>query len=312
MFKLMIQFIQVAKTQNVTQAANNLCLSQPTLSHNMQKLEEKLGSKLFNRHSKGITLTSSGELLYEQAKMMQNLYENTLNKLEKNKLRHQTELKIGCGDAWWHLFIRDSVQDFRDTYPHSNISIDVGNHLQLMNLLLSDEISIFVGHEILGLAQYEGILFHPLFSSCEEVYVRKGHPLLEITCSNEDIARFPSVDLGASKKRFSHLVQQQNEELTSFQKRHYLQEKVIYNTNSLLTAIDLLQNSDAILPYPIGMRSYFSTFDIVPLQMQECFSKATIGAYLHKDGLQNKQSIALLEQFKSLIKNNPHINGDID
>ncbi|MGF1724318.1 LysR family transcriptional regulator [Photobacterium nomapromontoriensis] len=300
MFKLMLQFVQVAKTKNVTQAANQLCLSQPTLSHNMHKLEDKLGCKLFNRNSKGITLTPSGELLYEQAKMMQNLYDNTLYKLEKNKLRHQTELKIGCGDAWWHLFVRDCVQDFRNTYPHSNICIDVGDHLQLMNLLLSDEISIFVGHEILGLAQYEDILFYPLFSCHEEVYVRKGHPLLERTCSNEDIARFPSVDLGASKMRFSHLVQQQNEELSSFQKRHYLQEKVIYNTNSLLTAIDLLQNSDAILPYPAGMKAYFGTFDLVPLQMQECFSTATIGAYLHKDKQENTQSIALLEQFKAL------------
>ncbi|MEZ9626450.1 LysR family transcriptional regulator [Aliivibrio fischeri] len=309
MFKLMLQFIQVAKAQNVTQAANTLCLSQPTLSHNMQKLEEKLGSKLFYRNSKGITLTSSGEVLYEQAKMMQHLYENTLHKLEKNKLRHQTELKIGCGDAWWHLFVRDCVQDFRDTNPHSNITIDVGDHLQLMNLLLSDEISIFVGHEILGLAQYEDILFHPLFSSHEEVYVRKDHPLLERVCSDEDIARFPSVDLGASKKRYAHLVQQQNNELSTFQKRHYLQEKVIYNTNSLLTALDLLQNSDAILPYPVGMKAYFEGFGIVPLKMKKCFGKATIGAYLHKDGQQNKQSIALLEQFKELIKSNPQIKG---
>ena len=93
MFKLMLQFIQVAKAQKITQAANQLCLSQPTLSHNMQKLEEKLGSKLFNRNSKGITLTSSGELLFDQAKLMQHLYDNTLIKIEKNKLRHQTELK---------------------------------------------------------------------------------------------------------------------------------------------------------------------------------------------------------------------------
>ncbi|HEY7864797.1 MAG TPA: LysR family transcriptional regulator [Psychromonas sp.] len=308
MFKLMLQFIQVAKAQNVTQAANNLCLSQPTLSHNMNKLEEKLETKLFNRNSKGITLTSSGELLYEQAKMMQHLYENTLNKIDKNKQRHQYELKIGCGDAWWHLFIRDCVQNFRNAYPHSNITIDLGDHLQLMNLLLSGELSIFVGHEILGLAQYEDVLFYPLFSSREEVYVRKGHPLLGLICSNEDMARFPSVHLGTSKKRFAHL-QQQSPEMSSFLKRHYLHEKVTYNTNSFLTAIDLLQNSDALLLYPTGMKTYFETFDIVPLQMQECFSKATIGAYLHKDGQQDKQSITLLEQFKELIKNNPHIKG---
>ncbi|PKH04259.1 LysR family transcriptional regulator [Psychromonas sp. MB-3u-54] len=306
MFKLMLQFIQVAKAQNVTQAANNLCLSQPTLSHNMNKLEEKLETKLFNRNSKGIRLTQGGELLYEQAKMMQNLYENTLVKLDKNKLRHNTELKIGCGDAWWHLFIRDCVQEFRGNYPHSNISIDVGDHLHLMSLLLSGDINLFVGHEILGLAQYEDVLFHPLFINSDKVYVRKGHPLLEKTCSNEDLARFPSVDLAAQTNRFSHL-QHQTPERSSHQKRHYLQEKVIYQTNSLLTAIDLLQNSEAILAYPASMKDYFANFDLVELKLQACFNKASVGVYLYKDKNQDKQTIALLAQFKQIIASNPNI-----
>ena len=288
MFKLMVQFIQVAKAKNITQAANHLCLSQPTLSHNMHKLEDKLNTKLFNRSSTGIKLTESGELLYEQAKMLQRLYENTLNKLDKSKLRHLAELKIGCGDAWWHLFIRDYVQEFKERNPHSNIIIDVGDHLYLMSLLLSGDLNIIVGHEILGLAQYEDVLFYPLFSNREEVYVRKGHPLLELSCSNEDLARFPSVDLGAPKKRYTHM-QFQVPEITSFQKRHYLQEKLTYNTNSLLTAIDLLQNSDAILIYPAGMKDYFARFDLVQLKLQECFNTATIGAYIHKDKSQDKQ-----------------------
>lgn len=306
MFKLMLQFIQVAKAQNVTQAANNLCLSQPTLSHNMNKLEEKLETRLFNRNSKGIRLTQSGELLYEQAKMMQHLYENTLIKLANNKLRHHEELKIGCGDAWWILFIRDCVQEFRDNYPHSNIAIDIGDHLHLMSLLLSGDINLFVGHEILGLAQYEDVLFHPLFINSEEVYVRKGHPLLGRVCSNEDMARFPSVELGAPNKRYNHL-QLQIPEISSYQKRHYLQEKVIYQTNSLLTALDLLQNSDAILPYPAGMKDYFATFEIIPLKILECFNKSAVGVYLHKDKNQDKQTIALLAQFRQMIASKPHI-----
>lgn len=306
MFKLMLQFIQVAKAKNVTQAANQLCLSQPTLSHNMQKLEEKLGSKLFNRNSKGITLTSSGELLCEEAKMMQYLYENTLNKFNKNKQRHHHELQIGCGDAWWNLFIRDCVQEFRDNYPHSNITIDVGDNLHLMSLLLSGDINIFVGHEISGLAQYKDILFHPLFINTDEVYVRKGHPLLGRSCSNEDIARFTSIDLRSSNKLFTH-IQHQTPELSSFVKRHYLQEKVIYKTNSLLTALDLLQNSDAILPYPAGMKDYFATFEIIPLKMQEGFNKSPVGAYLHKDKNQDKQTMALLAQFKQIIASKPDI-----
>jgi len=309
MFKLMLQFIQVAKAQNVTQAASNLCLSQPTLSHNMNKLEEKLETKLFNRTSKGIRLTQSGELLYEQAKMMQRLYENTLNKLEESKLRHQAELGIGCGDAWWHLFLRDYVQEFRLSYPHSNITIEVGDHLYLMNLLLSGDISLSIGHEILGFSKYEDVFFYPLFSSCDDVFVRKGHPLLDITCSDEDLARFPSLDLSAPKKRFSHM-QYQIPEVSSFQKRHYIQEKVIYNTNSLLTAIDLLQNSDAILGYPAGMKDYFAGFDLIPLKLQKCFNQATIGAYIHKDKSQDKQIQDLLTEIKKLIECRPYIKAD--
>ncbi|GLS91644.1 LysR family transcriptional regulator [Psychromonas marina] len=306
MFKLMLQFIQVAKAQNVTQAASVLCLSQPTLSHNMHKLEDKLDTKLFNRTSKGIKLTQSGELLYEQAKMMQHLYENTLIKLEKNKLRHHTELKIGCGDAWWNLFIRDSVRDFRNDFPHSNIAIDVGDHLHLMSLLLSGDINIFVGHEILGLAKYEDVLFHPLFINVDEVFVRKGHPLLGQLCDNEDLARFPTIALRTPNQRFVHL-QNQTPELRSFDKLHYLQEKVTYQTNSLLTALDLLQDSDAIFPYPSGMKSYFSTFDIVTLKMPEHFNRSSVGVYLHKDKKQDQQAMALLAQFREMIKNTPNI-----
>lgn len=306
MFKLMLQFVQVAKAQNVTQAANVLCLSQPTLSHNMHKLEDKLETKLFNRTSKGIKLTQSGELLYEQAKMMQHLYENTLIKLKKNKLRHHTELKIGCGDAWWNLFIRDCVEEFRDNYPHSNIAIDIGDHLHLMSLLLSGDINIFVGHEILGLAKYEDVLFHPLFIHVDEVFVRKGHPLLGQLCNNKDLARFPSIALRTPNQRFIHL-QNQTPELRSFDKLHYLQEKVTYQTNSLLTALDLLQNSDAIFPYPTGLKSYFESYDVVALKMSDYFNKSAVGVYLHKDKNKDEQTIALLAQFKQIIVDRPNL-----
>lgn len=305
----MLQFIQVAKAQNVTQAANHLCLSQPTLSHNMQKLEDKLDSKLFIRSSKGIKLTDSGKLLYEQAKMMQRLYENTLNKLEKSKQMHQDELKIGCGDAWWHLFIRDYVQEFRQSCPHSHINIEIGDHLYLMDLLLSGDINISIGHEILGFTKYEDVLFYPLFRSSDTVFVRKGHPLLEITCRDEDIARFPSVNLSSSIQRFSHLIHA-TPETSSLQKRHYLQEKVLYHTNSLLTAIDLVQNSDSTLPYPAGIKDYFATFDLIPLKLQECFNQGTIGVYIHKDKTQDKQILALLTEFRTLIESKHDIKAN--
>lgn len=52
--KILRQFIEVAMFKNVSHAANKLCLSQPTLTHNMKKLEENLGVQLLERTSTGL------------------------------------------------------------------------------------------------------------------------------------------------------------------------------------------------------------------------------------------------------------------
>lgn len=53
-------FYEVARCQNITQAALNLCLTQPTVTKYIHNLEDMLQCKLFNRSQKGVTLTEKG------------------------------------------------------------------------------------------------------------------------------------------------------------------------------------------------------------------------------------------------------------
>ena len=53
-------FAAVAKHLNVTKAANNLHVSQPSLSKHLKALEDKFNLQLFTRHAKGIRLTDEG------------------------------------------------------------------------------------------------------------------------------------------------------------------------------------------------------------------------------------------------------------
>ena len=62
--------IAVAEVGNFTQAAEKCFVTQPTLSMQVQKLEDELGIKLFNRNTKPITLTTIGEKIIDQAKMI--------------------------------------------------------------------------------------------------------------------------------------------------------------------------------------------------------------------------------------------------
>ncbi len=56
-------FLAVAREENMSKAAEQLHVSQPTLSKTLKALEEELGKKLFTRHSFSISLTDEGMLL---------------------------------------------------------------------------------------------------------------------------------------------------------------------------------------------------------------------------------------------------------
>ena len=58
-------FYTVANNKNISGAAKELYISQPAISKAIAKLESNLNTKLFMRSSRGVTLTSEGNILYE-------------------------------------------------------------------------------------------------------------------------------------------------------------------------------------------------------------------------------------------------------
>ncbi len=61
-------FLEVARTQHVTQSAKNLCIVQPALTHAIHKLENELGVSLFQNKGRNIQLTEIGRYFYEKIK----------------------------------------------------------------------------------------------------------------------------------------------------------------------------------------------------------------------------------------------------
>ena len=59
-------FYYVAKNNSITQASNELVVSQPAVSKAIKVLERDLNTTLFNRNKDGVTLTQAGELLYKK------------------------------------------------------------------------------------------------------------------------------------------------------------------------------------------------------------------------------------------------------
>ena len=100
-------FLTVAKEQNFTRAAEQLHITQPTLSRQLAAFEQELGVSLFDRTGKTITLTSEG----------------TLEELKPSKERIEGKVTVGCGEFMAVEMLAEICKSFKEKYPLVQIAI---------------------------------------------------------------------------------------------------------------------------------------------------------------------------------------------
>lgn len=88
-------FLAVAREENITRAAENLHIAQPTLSKQLMELEQELGKKLLIRGKRKITLTEDGILLRKRAEEIVTLLEKTRSEIASDAQGISGEISIG-------------------------------------------------------------------------------------------------------------------------------------------------------------------------------------------------------------------------
>ena len=86
--------IKVSQLKNYSQAAEELGLTQPAVSHHIKQLEEEFKVKIFTRVGRSIELTDDGKILLKYALRMRNIYNTLVQAVEDNK-KNLKHLKIG-------------------------------------------------------------------------------------------------------------------------------------------------------------------------------------------------------------------------
>lgn len=101
----LLYFWMVAKEGGVTQAAELLHLSQPTLSSQIQKLERSLGVQLFERKGRSLALTESGQTVYRYASEIFELGRELGQALRGGSTEESPRLLVGVPDALPKLIV---------------------------------------------------------------------------------------------------------------------------------------------------------------------------------------------------------------
>lgn len=140
-------FVKIAELKNITAAANELFVTQPTLSHQMQKIETRLGITLYNRLRTGIELTSDGEQFYKLCKKLLAAYEEFNSAAYLINSNIVGTLKIGYPKSSTKFLLKyNSI--FAQQYPDAFIKNYRQGPENGMNLLLNNEVDLFYLHKI--------------------------------------------------------------------------------------------------------------------------------------------------------------------
>lgn len=121
--RILRYFLTVAKEQNFTKAAEQLNITQPTLSRQLAAFEEELGTALFIRESRSITLTEAGILLKRRALEIIDLEEKILDELKVKEGLIEGTITIGCGEFAAVETLAEICKVYKQKYPMVQIAL---------------------------------------------------------------------------------------------------------------------------------------------------------------------------------------------
>ena len=168
-------FLAVARAENMSKAAKQLHVSQPTLSKTMRSLEVELGKKLFIRHSFSISLTDEGMLLRDRASDLVAM----ADKIEKEFTTLDDlaggEIYLGLAESYQIRYLAREIYKLKEKYPNFTYHITSGDTEQVTEKLDKGLLDFAVLCETPDSNKYESVKFPQ--SDIWGAVIPASHPL---------------------------------------------------------------------------------------------------------------------------------------
>ncbi len=172
-------FLEVAREETITSAAESLHITQPTLSKQLMELEDEIGKKLFIRGKRRITLTEDGILLRKRASEIIELVEKTESELKKSDEIIVGDVYIGSAETDAMKDIAKICTNLQKKYPHIHYHLFSGNSEDVIEKLDKGLIDFGILFEPSDIKKYNYIKL-PAYNTWG-LLMRKDSPLAPLT-----------------------------------------------------------------------------------------------------------------------------------
>lgn len=166
--------VAVDKHRHFGKAADECHVTQPTLSMQIQKVEEEIGYPIFDRLKKPIMPTDKGQKFIAQAKVLLHEHHKLMDLSKHQSGEISGDLRLGVIPTIAPYLLPLFLESFSKQYPKVHLNIDEMKTEDILSKLRADEIDA----GILATPLHEsGLRERPIFYEPFYLYVGKSHPL---------------------------------------------------------------------------------------------------------------------------------------
>ncbi|WP_029231635.1 LysR family transcriptional regulator [Butyrivibrio sp. VCB2006] len=197
-------FYYVGKLGSITLAAKELSISQPAVTQSIHQLERSLECTLFQRTSRGMKLTSEGDLLYRYVERGYEQIDLGIQRLRQIQHLGAGEVRIGASDMTLRFFLLPFLEKFHELYPGIKVTVTNGPTPETLQYLDDDKIDF--GVISTPFAEKEGYNYFPV-SNIEDTFVagRRFIQYKNKTLDFSDLKKMPLILLEANSSTRNYI-----------------------------------------------------------------------------------------------------------
>ncbi|WP_343209805.1 LysR family transcriptional regulator [Anaerolentibacter hominis] len=169
-------FLAVARHLNFSRAAEEVQITQPAVSHQINSLEDELGTRLFNRTSKNVELTRAGMHFINDASEIMKIAAGARARLQDHSDHEPLLLAIGCHNQFELNLLPPFLMKLAENFPLLHPAIRLIPFQSLGNLLENETIHIMFGYQS-GASRRASAYYHELINCPVSCVCAPSHPL---------------------------------------------------------------------------------------------------------------------------------------
>ncbi|MGL6236680.1 MAG: LysR family transcriptional regulator [Segniliparus sp.] len=278
-------FITLAETEHMTEAARLHNMSQPALSRALDRLERRLGTRLFDRHGKRLALNQRGRVLYTHARRAVAEMDAAVRKIE-DMVAAPSLVRLGFLHSFGMWLVPKLVSGYREEHPSVNFELTQDAADKVCKQIVDEELDLGI---VAPRPNDPRLAWQPLLRQKLCLAVPAGHRLAERdSVSLVDASREPFVLMTQG-----HGMRRLVEELAA---AAGFQPKISFESTELWTIRGLVASGlgVALIPLEDEEASGPQAGNVVVLPLEDAGAEREVGL-VFKSGM---ASSGLVQDFK--------------